>query len=157
MKQSLLFMIALAVSLPALAGETPQFKVVTKNGEVSLADLQGKVVYLDFWASWCEPCRQSFPWMNDMSKQFADSGLVVLAINLDRDRAKADAFLERNPAVFTVGFDPSGKIAEQFNVKGMPSSYLIARDGKVIRSHIGFREKDKGDLESSIVTALSSK
>ncbi|MBL0062944.1 MAG: TlpA family protein disulfide reductase [bacterium] len=113
--------------------------------------------YLDFWASWCDPCRQSFPWMNEMHNQFADSGLVIIAVNVDRDREKADKFLEKNPVNFMIGFDSEGTLAKSYDVKGMPSTYIIDRKGQLVTSHIGFRDKDKGELQTKIVEALNSK
>lgn len=155
--KSPIVILSLFISITVFASDAPRFKVYTQNGDVSLEQLSGKVVYLDFWASWCDPCRKSFPWMNEIQNQYADSGLVVLAVNLDREQEKADAFLVKNPTNFKVGFDPEGTLAKAFGVKGMPSSYVIGRNGELLYSHIGFREKDKGDLQSQIEQALTSK
>ncbi len=155
--KALILTIILASASVSLAADAKPFNVITKNGEVSLEKLAGKVVYLDFWASWCDPCRQSFPWMNEMHNQFADSGLVIIAVNVDRDRDKADKFLEKNPAGFTIGYDSEGVLAKSYDVKGMPSSYIIDRNGQLVASHIGFRDKDKGELQTKIVEALNSK
>ncbi len=149
--------ITLAITASVFAADAVSFKIMTKNGEVSLEQLSGKVVYLDFWASWCEPCRKSFPWMNELHNQFSDSGLVVIAVNVDRDRDKADKFLEKNPADFMIGFDSGGTLAKAYDVKGMPSTYIIDRQGQLVASHIGFRDKDKGDLQALIETSLHSK
>jgi cytochrome c biogenesis protein CcmG/thiol:disulfide interchange protein DsbE len=121
---------------------------------IDLSAYKGKVVYVDFWASWCVPCRQSFPWMNRMHQQFAAEGLVVLAVNMDQVRADADAFLKQYPAGFTVRFDPQGRLATTFKVRGMPTSVLIGRDGSTLLVHEGFRSKDPATLEQSIRSAL---
>jgi cytochrome c biogenesis protein CcmG/thiol:disulfide interchange protein DsbE len=125
------------------------------DGPVDLAALKGKVVYVDFWASWCVPCRQSFPWMNAMHRQYGNSGLDVVAVNMDQTRADADAFLQKYPAEFSVRFDPTGQLAPTFHVRGMPTSALLGRDGKVLLVHEGFRDKDKAALEQAIRTALN--
>ena len=121
---------------------------------VDLSAYKGKVVYLDFWASWCVPCRQSFPWMNEMHREYGKDGLVILAVNLDQVHDDAETFLQKYPAEFTVRFDPAGQLAQQFKVRGMPTSALLGRDGKVLMVHEGFRTKDKDTLEQSIRDAL---
>ncbi len=119
-----------------------------------LAAYAGKVVLVDFWASWCSPCLQSFPWMNELQQKHGSEGLVILAVNLDQDRALADAFLGKVPAKFRVEFDPAGSVARQFNVQAMPTSFLIDRHGKVRVRHAGFKEKHRADREQQIVQLL---
>ena len=154
--------IALAVCLsslltaPVLAQEPSQlaFELPTQKARISLKDLAGKVVYLDFWASWCGPCKQSFPFMNDLQKKYGPAGLQIVAINVDKSRDDANIFLNKNPAQFTVAFDSDGSIPAQYNVKGMPSSYLLGRDGKLIYVHRGFKAQDQAEIEAKIRGAL---
>ncbi len=121
---------------------------------VDLPALKGKVVYLDFWASWCVPCRQSFPWMADLERSLGKEGLVVVAVNLDQMRNDADQFLAEFKPPFRVAFDPQGGMAERFHVRGMPTSVLIGRDGQPKLVHQGFRIKDRESLEQQIRAAL---
>jgi len=151
----LLSILPLSANVYADATQAPDLKLPTANGSVQLSELKGKVVYLDFWASWCVPCKKSFPWMNAMQKRYAGQGFAIVAVNLDKERALADEFLQEMAANFIVAFDASGKSAEKYKLRGMPSSYLIGRDGKVLASHIGFREKDKDKLEQVIKNLLS--
>lgn len=144
----------LATSTLSYADKTaPDFTLPAKNGSITLSKYKGRVVYLDFWASWCIPCRKSFPWMNAMQKNYSKS-LVVITINLDKKKKAVDKFLTKYPANFIVAHDPAGKTAELYDVKGMPSSYIIDRDGKIVYSHIGFREKSKKELEKKIQEAV---
>jgi len=135
----------LAVAAPAAPFDLPGAR---------LADLRGKVVYLDFWASWCGPCRKSFPWMNALQQRHAKAGLQVVAINLDEKREDAAAFLASVPAGFTIAYDPAGATARAYGIKGMPSSALIGRDGQLLWMHSGFNEADKDKLEQQVRAAL---
>lgn len=155
--------IALALSIPtcAASAETsartpaPAFDLPTANGQVSLAQLKGKVVYVDFWASWCEPCRRSFPWMNTLAMKHKDAPFVLVAINLDKKRELADAFVAKNQSGFTVAFDPEGKTAAAYKVKAMPSSYVIGADGQIAYTHFGFDAKDTAAVETAIANELA--
>jgi thiol-disulfide isomerase/thioredoxin len=125
-----------------------------ESATIDLAAYKGKVVYLDFWASWCVPCRQSFPWMNQMHRLYGKDGLVVLAVNMDQVRADADTFLRQYPAEFTVRYDREGALAQTFKVRGMPTSVLLGRDGKTLLVHEGFKSRDAATLDQSIRSAL---
>jgi len=145
------------ISNNSIAGfnQAPEINLPGDNGNVQLENLRGKVVYLDFWASWCLPCKKSFPWMNKMQQHYADQGFEIVAINLDKERKLADEFLAEVDVNFTIAYDESGQSASQYKLKGMPSSYLIGRDGKVYASHIGFKDKDKEQLEQAIKNLLN--
>ena len=122
-----------------------------------LDSLQGKVVLVDFWASWCGPCLQSFPWMNGLHAQHADEGLVILAVNVDQDRALADAFMKKVPPQFRVEYDAEGTLAKSFGVEAMPTSFLIGRDGTVRARHAGFRDKQRAGREQEIAQLLKER
>jgi thiol-disulfide isomerase/thioredoxin len=138
--------VALLAAVPALEAAPPD----------ALAPVTGKVVWVDFWASWCVPCRRSFPWMNTMHRKYGPEGLQIIAVNLDKDRALADGFLAEVPAEFSLRFDPAGHLAKQFAVQAMPSSYLLAADGTVLASHFGFKTADAPDYERAIQGALAA-
>ncbi len=122
--------------------------------EFSLQNYAGKIVYLDFWASWCKPCRKSFPWMNKLVKQYPADQFTVVTINLDEQQMDMLKFLDKMPADFDVFHDVSGYMAEKFQLKGMPTSYLINRKGKVVSEHIGFNESQKQKIEAEIESLL---
>ncbi len=116
--------------------------------------LDGKVVYLDFWASWCGPCRKSFPWMNKMQTKYGQDGFTVVAINLDDNPDLAKKFLVDTVARFKVLSDPSGGVAEQFDLIGMPTAYLFDRNGTLIKKHTGFFSNKTAEYEVEIQTLL---
>jgi cytochrome c biogenesis protein CcmG/thiol:disulfide interchange protein DsbE len=137
--------------------KVPDFSLPGKQGTVQLSDKAGSVIYLDFWASWCGPCRQSFPWMNEMQAKYKAKGLQVVAVNLDARTDDAMKFLTQNPADFTVAFDAKGQTPKVFGVKGMPTSFLVDRSGKILLQHAGFRPADREELEKEIQAALEGK
>ncbi len=126
-----------------------------KGGAASLADFKGKVVLVDFWASWCSPCRQSFPWMNKLQQQYQAEGLEVVAINLDQEVELATDFLQEVPAQFTVLLDTDAQLPGEYGVMGMPSSYLIDRNGKIRAQHIGFHSDRVKGYEDTIKALLA--
>jgi cytochrome c biogenesis protein CcmG/thiol:disulfide interchange protein DsbE len=124
---------------------------------IDLNDFRGRVVYLDFWASWCAPCQQSFPWMQAMKDTYERQGLTVVAVNLDRYRPDAERFLAKFRPNFDVRFDPRGEAAEHFKVQGMPTSVIIDRQGVVRFTHIGFRPVDRAAYEEQLRKVLTEK
>jgi cytochrome c biogenesis protein CcmG/thiol:disulfide interchange protein DsbE len=124
---------------------------------LDLANLGGRVVYLDFWASWCGPCRQSFPWMEILKSTYGAQGLEIITVNLDRDRADADKFLKQLHPTFDVRFDPKGELAELYKIQGMPSSVLIDRHGVTRFTHVGFRPVDGPLYEAQVRQLLAEK
>ena len=122
--------------------------------DFNLERFQGKVIYLDFWASWCKPCQKSFPWMNSLGEKYSAERFQVVTINLDQESGDMHRFLTRVPASFDIYHDPSGHIAEQFQLEGMPTSYLIDANGKVVNKHIGFYQKKIAEYEKEIEELL---
>ena len=127
--------------------------------DLGLAEVQktkGQYIYIDYWASWCGPCRQSFPWMNALQVKLGPKGLKVVAVNVDAKRADADKFLTHTPAQFTIAFDPQGESAKKLAIKTMPTSMLVNPEGKVLFVHSGFRAEEKEPLEAKIVAVMLS-
>ena len=121
---------------------------------LGLGSLKGKVVYVDFWASWCAPCRESFPWMNRMQSELGHDGLVIIAVNVDREHADAEQFLRSHAAQFRIVYDPQGRLPERFGVRGMPTSFLIDRNGRIQSRHEGFFSKDRDALAQQVRTLV---
>ncbi|WP_299075125.1 TlpA disulfide reductase family protein [uncultured Paraglaciecola sp.] len=133
----------------------PDFAISADSLPNQLSGLTGQVVYLDFWASWCKPCRKSFPWMNQMQQKYGAQGLKIIAVNLDTERALAQEFLTKVPANIPIIYDPQGNIASDYQLVGMPSSYLIDKSGKIRYSHKGFFTRSLPKYEQEIVLLLN--
>jgi len=131
------------------------FEAITDAGVFVSSDHAGKVIYLDFWATWCAPCLQSFPWMTQMQEQYGDDGLVIIAASLDTDRRLVERFTSENPSGFTIAYDKGGKLADQFGVRAMPTAVLIDRKGRIAAQHAGFNDASKQDYEKKIVEVLA--
>jgi cytochrome c biogenesis protein CcmG, thiol:disulfide interchange protein DsbE len=123
--------------------------------EPALSEYRGHVVWLDFWASWCAPCRQSFPWMEHVQQRYADRGLLVVAVNVDHDLQSAERFLAGFPHDFIVRFDPTGDFPSRMNAKAMPTSFLLDARGNIIARHAGFRPTDETEYETEIEKLLN--
>ncbi len=122
---------------------------------ISTASLEGKTVYVDFWASWCAPCLTSLPLYNEMYHKYKDQGLEIVAINVDNPIEDGLDFLLDTPLDFLIPADPGGDAAELFEVIGMPTSYLIEPDGTVTLVHMGFRSGDIEMIEEAIQESLA--
>ena len=122
---------------------------------LDLESYRGKVVYLDFWASWCRPCAQSFPFLDTLSREHEGRGLVVIGVNVDTERALAERFLARHPVSFQVVYDPTGALAERWQLETMPMAFLIGKDGTVRVRHAGFKSDDRQKLEAEVDQLLA--
>ncbi len=133
-----------ALELKNLAGET-----------ISLSSYKGKTLLIDFWATWCPPCRDSFPWMNEMQNKYKDQGLEIVAISLDHDKKAVERFTTKIPPAFTVLLDPTSLSARSYKVIGMPMSFLYDKNGILVEKHVGFSLQKTDLYEASIKKALA--
>jgi len=153
----LFLLLTFLISPAALATKAPVFELPGDSGTISLKQYRNQVVFVDFWASWCVPCKYSFPWMNEMQERYGKDGLKVIGINVDKDKAMAQKFLEHVPATFDIAYDPEGEIADLYSLKVMPSSYLIDRDGNLVHAHKGFKTSDGSQMEDMIRKLIDDK
>lgn len=123
----------------------------------ALNKLQGQVLYVDFWASWCPPCVKSFPFLDQLETDFKSRGFKVIAINMDEELQEAKQFLANHPAAFTVVTDDTKQCATAFDVKAMPSSYLIDRKGLIRHVELGFRPDNAKVLRGLVEQLLNEK
>lgn len=139
-------------------GEAPSFQAprLDADGSVSLAAYRGRVVYLDFWATWCPPCRLSLPALEGLRQEFPAEDFAVVAVNLDRDLEDARRFLRRRPVGYPSASDPEGLLPERFGVETMPTAFLIDREGVVRHVHRGFRRGDVDELREHIRSLVAA-
>ena len=144
--QSCLFLFLSLASLTSIAGGKP----------LDLSAYKGQVVMVDFWASWCTPCRESFPWLNEMVAKKKAQGLVVLGVSVDENLKDAEKFLAANPAQFEIIYDPEGEYASYYDIPGMPTSLIFDRDGKLQHQHSAFKLNKVAEYEQYIDNALAA-
>ena len=119
--------------------------------------LDGKVVYVDFWASWCVPCRHSFPWMQDLYERYRQKGFEIVAVGVDKDHKAALKFLGDIDPSFTVVFDSTGDLAKRYGLDAMPTSFVYGRDGRLALQNRGFRQEETDSLDRTISRLLNER
>ena len=121
-----------------------------RSQPLDLEEYRGSVVVVDFWASWCVPCRRSFPWLDEMQRKYGEAGLVVIGVNEDDVAGAADEFLGAFPVSFRIVRDADGQLAREFDLVAMPSTYVIGRDGEIAARHLGFKIGKKDEYEGTL-------
>jgi len=154
-----LFAAALLSTLAGAAGPAPAlapaFTLPQRGGKtVSLESLKGKVVMLNFWASWCGPCRGEMPLLDSMYKRYSKQGFELLGVNVEAEPADAEKLLKAAPVSFPILFDKENKVSQLYNVNAMPSSVFIDRKGNVRNVHRGYKPGDEGEYLNQIRTLL---
>ncbi len=145
----------LAIAVPALAGSAsapaPQFTLTARGGrDVSLAQYHGQVVMINFWASWCGPCRQEMPLLESIYKKYHKLGFTLLGVNVEPDSKAADDWLQATPVTFPILYDKESKVSRLYEVAGMPSTVIIDRRGKLRMLHRGYKPGDESEYLDSI-------
>jgi len=151
---------AAALALPALAADptgsqAPPFSLGSKAGStVSLAQYKGQVVMLNFWASWCGPCRQEMPLLESIYKKYNRLGFTMIGVNVEPDSNAANEWLKQTPVSFPILYDKDSKVSKMYDVAGMPSTVIIDRTGKVRVLHRGYKPGDENEYLDSIRTLV---
>jgi len=135
----------------------PDFELpgLLDNQRYTLSALRGKVVYLTFWASWCNPCRQEMPFLVALRNQYAAQGFEVLALSEDQDLPASMEFIESFEVPFQVASDAEGQVLAMYQVEGMPTHFIIDRRGQVRYSHMGFKEADQQMITEHVIQLIN--
>ncbi len=142
---------ALTVEAEAIDVAAPDFTLESRSGDnIRLEDHRGEVVMLNFWASWCGPCRQEMPLMDDIYSRYQDLGFTILAVNVDEIRDEALRFLDKVPVSYPVLYDPESSVSELYEVPAMPTTVMIDRDGNARYIHYGYKPGYEAEYETQI-------
>ncbi len=146
----------LGILPPQAKIEAPDFEVTTPDGaQLRLRDYRGKVVFLNFWATWCIPCRREMPAMEKLYREFRDQGFSIIALDLNEPAAAVRAFVKELGLTFPVGIDPGMVNFAVYGGRALPTSYLIGRDGMILGIIIGPREWDSKDARAYVKSLLA--
>jgi len=154
LKLSATALLGIATLQTAHAAESvaaPTFNLPSKDGKtIDLAKYKGQVVMLNFWASWCGPCRTEMPLMDQIYKKYAPAGFVLLGVNVDNDSTDANKFLAQVPVSFPIAYDRDSKVSKTYEVSAMPSTVFIDRKGNVRTIHRGYKSGDEAEYLATI-------
>jgi peroxiredoxin len=133
------------------AGPAPAFTLPAQSGSnISLDQFKGQVVMLNFWASWCGPCRTEMPLLDSIYRKYNKLGFTLIGVNVEPDRAAAEAWLKQTPVTFPVLFDTKSTVSSLYGVPGMPTTIFIDRKGNVRTLHQGYKPGDEGEYQDQI-------
>lgn len=141
---------------PLVGKPAPDFTLESVNGQgtISMKSMEGKVVLVDFWATWCEPCKKSFPKYEELNVKYKDSGLQIVAISEDDDKDGVPEFGSEHGAKFPIGWDEGKEIAEKWQPKSMPQAFIVDKKGVVRHAHLGYHDGDEDKLDGQIKKLL---
>ena len=149
-------LIATFAMAATISGPAPAFKLQSRDGKmVSLADLKGQVVMVNFWATWCGPCRQEMPHLEALYERYNSLGFTLLGVNVEDNPEGAKKWLEENgPVTFPVLLDPKNEVSKLYKVQTMPTTVLVARDGTMRFIHHGYKPGYEGEYQTQVRALL---
>ncbi|CAD6880057.1 Thioredoxin family protein [Methylomonas albis] len=161
MKKKLVFLACFMLHSPLTQAtaltETPPAcptALIDQSTPLNWESVKGRVVLIDFWATWCPPCIKSMPFFNSLRRQYQSKDLEIIAVNIDEDSELARQFLQIHPVEYKLAFDPNGDCPKAFDLKAMPSSYLVDKTGKIRKIFLGFREEDQKEISNQVELLL---
>ena len=153
----LLIFLSFAIGAKEVSKASHDFTLKSNQGKnIRLSDLRGQVVMLNFWASWCGPCRQEMPLLDQLYQRYNPAGFTLLGVNVEADPAEAETLLKEAPVSFPVLFDTASKVSEAYKVDAMPSSVLIDCNGKVSYVHRGYKPGDEREYQKRVKDLIKS-
>jgi peroxiredoxin len=153
MKQAAMVLVLMAGTAFAgdAGGPAPSFTLAALTGQqAALSQYKGQVVMVNFWATWCGPCQQEMPLLDQMYKKYKPAGFTLIGVNVDKDAPPVKQLLERKPVSFPVLLDPANQVSKAYHVDEMPSSVIIDRKGQIRYIHRGYKPGDENDYQDRI-------
>jgi peroxiredoxin len=148
-------LLAMTVNAGELSGPAPNFSLMSRSGEqVSLEDLKGQVVMINFWATWCGPCRREMPHLEALHQRYSNLGFTLLGINVEDDTRGVEKFLRETPVSFEVLYDPTNKVSALYDVIAMPSTVMVDREGNLRFMHHGYQAGFEHEYQAQIRALL---
>ena len=146
-----LFLTTQALAADQIDGPAPDFTLKSQSGEnLKLSEQQGEVVMINFWASWCGPCRQEMPLLEALYQEYKDLGFTIFGVNVEEDPSKAKDLLKDVSVSFPILFDTENEVSQLYGLVAMPSTVLVDRDGKQRYFHAGYRPGDEAEYDKLI-------
>jgi peroxiredoxin len=150
-----LLLLAGPVTAADPSGPAPDFTLTSRDGQaVSLSDLKGQVVMINFWATWCGPCRKEMPLLEQLYQRYERLGFTLLGVNVEEKGTDAESFLKETPVTFPILFDPANNVSKLYNVSAMPSTVIVDRAGNVRFLHHGYQDGYEDDYQDQIRTLV---
>ena len=138
-----------------MSGPAPNFTLKSRSGKnIKLSELRGQVVLINFWASWCGPCRQEMPKLNDLYERYHGLGFTILGVNVEQDSRNAQKLLKDIPVNFPVLFDTSNTVSQLYNVSAMPSTVIVDRNGNMRFLHKGYQSGYEAEYQKQVKSLL---
>ncbi|HZF16238.1 MAG TPA: TlpA disulfide reductase family protein [Steroidobacteraceae bacterium] len=150
-----LLLAAAAIAGGSASKPAPNFTLANRaGGQMSLAKLKGQVVMINFWASWCGPCRQEMPLLDQMYKKYKPLGFTLVGVNVEPDSTDAEGYLRKTPVTYPILLDKENKVSSLYEVSAMPSSVIVDRKGRVRYVHHGYKPGDENEFLNQIRTLV---
>lgn len=148
-------LVSASLAASDVSGPAPDFSLSSRGGDaVALSDFEGQVVMVNFWATWCGPCRQEMPHLEALYQRYGDLGFTLLGVNVEEDSSGADEFLSQTPVTFPILFDPQSEVSRMYDVIAMPSTVLVDREGNMRFIHHGYKPGYENEYQSQIRALL---
>ena len=151
----LLSMVVSPASASNISGKAPEFTLKSRSGQnLRLSDYRGQVLLINFWASWCGPCRQEMPLLEDLYKRYNKLGFTILGVNVDTDSTKANNYLRDISVTFPIMYDTTNAVSKSYNVNAMPTTVIVDKNGNMRFLHQGYKPGYEKEYKKQVIQLI---